>query len=92
VVVFVHGSGSSRHSARNQAVAPGDSGFRRGTLLFDPLTPEEEAEDNVTGELRFNIELLASRLTAPASRLKKSCRGAKSKYLLSHFPLNPNAG
>ena len=64
VVVFVHGSGSSRHSARNQAVARVIRDSGAGTLLFDLLTAEEEAEDNVTGELRFNIELLASRLTA----------------------------
>lgn len=63
VVVFVHGSGSSRHSARNQSVARiiRDSG--NGTLLFDLLTAEEEAQDRITGELRFDIELLASRLT-----------------------------
>jgi dienelactone hydrolase len=64
IVLFAHGSGSSRHSPRNQAVARllRDSGT--GTLLFDLLTREEEAEDASTGHLRFNIRLLAQRLVA----------------------------
>jgi putative phosphoribosyl transferase len=62
VVVFAHGSGSSRHSLRNQFVARviRESGY--GTLLFDLLTAEEEIEDNITRNLRFDIALLASRL------------------------------
>src|SRR5439155_15099012 len=62
VVVFAHGSGSSRHSPRNQFVARTlrDSGI--ATLLFDLLTPAEESEDAMTGHLRFNIGLLAQRL------------------------------
>lgn len=62
VVVFAHGSGSSRHSPRNQYVARviRESGI--GTLLFDLLTPEEEAEDSITAELRFDIDSLARRL------------------------------
>ena len=64
VVLFAHGSGSSRHSPRNQYVARviRDSGI--GTLLFDLLTDEEEEIDNYTRELRFDIELLAHRLVA----------------------------
>jgi len=62
VVVFVHGSGSSRHSPRNQFVARVIRESGNGTLLFDLLTAEEEIEDNVTRSLRFDIGLLASRL------------------------------
>ena len=64
VVVFAHGSGSGRHSPRNRAVARvlEDAGF--GTLLLDLLTPDEEAEDLVTARLRFDVELLAERVTA----------------------------
>jgi putative phosphoribosyl transferase len=61
IVVFVHGSGSSRHSSRNRYVARTLNEGRIGTLLFDLLTAEEEAIDMRTGELRFNIDLLAQR-------------------------------
>jgi putative phosphoribosyl transferase len=61
-VIFAHGSGSSRHSPRNQFVARmlQDAGI--GTLLFDLLTSEEEFLERETRHLRFNIELLAERL------------------------------
>lgn len=62
LVLFVHGSGSSRFSSRNQYVADYLNKAGLGTLLFDLLTPEEEKIDAYTGEFRFNIELLASRL------------------------------
>lgn len=62
VVVFAHGSGSSRYSPRNQYVARTIRESGNGTLLFDLLTPEEEREDNVTARLRFDIGLLAGRL------------------------------
>jgi putative phosphoribosyl transferase len=62
VVLFVHGSGSSRHSPRNQFVARTLNNAGLATLLFDLLTPEEEAIDARTAELRFNIKLLAERL------------------------------
>ncbi len=64
VVLFAHGSGSSRHSPRNLAVARGlnDSGL--GTVLVDLLTPAEDEVDAVTAELRFDIGLLAGRLAA----------------------------
>lgn len=67
IVVFAHGSGSSRHSPRNQAVARVLQDSSSGTLLFDLLTPDEETQDARTGHLRFNIALLAQRLVA-ASR------------------------
>jgi putative phosphoribosyl transferase len=62
LVLFVHGSGSSRHSPRNQFVARTLKDAGLATLLFDLLTPEEEAIDMHTRELRFNIGLLAERL------------------------------
>jgi dienelactone hydrolase len=63
IIIFAHGSGSSRHSPRNRHVA--DTLNRAGfaTLLFDLLTPDEERMDMWTREVRFNIELLAQRLT-----------------------------
>jgi putative phosphoribosyl transferase len=62
VLLFAHGSGSSRHSPRNQFVACTLNRAGLGTLLFDLLTPEEEALDIYTREHRFNIGLLAERL------------------------------
>lgn len=64
VVLFAHGSGSSRHSPRNRAIAESlqDNGF--ATLLLDLLTPAEELTDQRTQQLRFDIDLLADRLTA----------------------------
>ena len=62
LVLFAHGSGSSRHSPRNQFVARTLNRAGLGTLLFDLLTPEEEARDSYTREHRFNISLLAERL------------------------------
>ncbi len=72
VVVFAHGSGSSRHSPRNRYVAQvlRDAGL--ATLLFDLLTVEEEAEDIETGKLRFDISLLAQRLIATTDWLKEN--------------------
>src|ERR1051326_3071687 len=64
VVLFAHGSGSSRHSPRNQFVARTLRESGMGTLLFDLLTQEEEEEDRYTGHLRFDIGLLAERLLA----------------------------
>jgi putative phosphoribosyl transferase len=62
LVLFAHGSGSSRRSPRNQAVAEvlRDAGL--ATLLFDLLTQEEEVEDAYTGHLRFDIGMLSRRL------------------------------
>jgi putative phosphoribosyl transferase len=63
LVVFAHGSGSSRHSPRNRFVADTLNNAGLATLLFDLLTPDEERIDLRTRELRFNIALLAERLT-----------------------------
>jgi putative phosphoribosyl transferase len=62
LVLFVHGSGSSRHSPRNQFVAQVIRAAGLGTLLFDLLTPEEERIDLRTPYLRFDMDLLAGRL------------------------------
>jgi putative phosphoribosyl transferase len=62
LVLFAHGSGSSRHSPRNQFVARTLNKAGLATLLFDLLTPEEELVDTRTAELRFDIDLLAERL------------------------------
>src|ERR687885_132836 len=62
VVLFAHGSGSSRHSPRNQFVARTIREAGVGTLLFDLLTREEESVDIYTRRLRFDIGLLARRL------------------------------
>jgi len=63
IVVFAHGSGSSRHSPRNRWVASGLQRAGYATLLMDLLTAEEEQVDLRTRELRFDIPLLADRLT-----------------------------
>jgi len=70
VVLFAHGSGSSRFSPRNQYVAKEFNKATIGTLLFDLLTPEEEEEDVVTAEYRFNIALLAKRLIGATEWLR----------------------
>src|SRR5213083_1597884 len=62
LVLFAHGSGSSRHSPRNQFVARTLNNAGLATLLFDLLTQQEEAIDMRTREHRFNIALLAERL------------------------------
>jgi putative phosphoribosyl transferase len=63
VVVFAHGSGSSRHSPRNQFVANQLQRRGHGTLLIDLLTPREEEIDAATAEYRFDIQFLAQRLS-----------------------------
>ena len=62
LVIFAHGSGSSRLSPRNQWVASQLEAAHLATMLFDLLTPAEEAVDARTGELRFDVEFLAERL------------------------------
>lgn len=64
IVLFAHGSGSSRFSPRNRQVAQAFNQKGLATLLFDLLTAEEEIIDEQTREFRFNIPLLASRLVA----------------------------
>ena len=64
LVLFAHGSGSSRHSPRNQHVAEVLNRGAMGTVLIDLLTEEEEAVDVETAELRFDIPLLGGRVAA----------------------------
>lgn len=70
IVVFAHGSGSSRHSSRNQYVARTLQEGGLATLLFDLLTPEEDAVDRRTREHRFDIPLLAERVIGTLDWLK----------------------
>ena len=62
MVLFVHGSGSSRHSPRNRFVAQTLNKAGLATMLFDLLTPDEESVDIYTRQHRFDIGLLAMRL------------------------------
>ncbi|MBO0797877.1 MAG: dienelactone hydrolase family protein [Blastocatellia bacterium] len=71
IVLFAHGSGSSRHSPRNQYVAEIIRSKGVGTLLFDLLTKEEEAIDERTRQLRFDIGLLATRLVEVTDWVKQ---------------------
>lgn len=72
LVVFVHGSGSSRSSPRNQQVAQYLSERGLGTLLFDLLTDEEQVLDRLTRELRFDIPLLTRRLVGVIDWIERS--------------------
>ncbi|WP_433871217.1 dienelactone hydrolase family protein [Saccharopolyspora sp. CA-218241] len=69
VVLFAHGSGSSRHSGRNRSVAEALQGAGFGTLLMDLLTEDEARLDQRTQHLRFDIDLLAGRLGAALDAL-----------------------
>ncbi len=82
LVIFAHGSGSSRFSKRNMFVAGILNKNELGTLLFDLLTAEEEKIDNYTAEYRFNIELLAERLIGVTDWLLKEppLKGLKLGY------------
>jgi dienelactone hydrolase len=71
VVLFAHGSGSSRHSPRNRYVAEFLNESSLGTLLVDLLTAEEEREDEYNARLRFDIDLLTDRVVAIADWLAK---------------------
>lgn len=77
VIVFAHGSGSSRKSSRNRAVAQSlvERGF--ATLLFDLLTYDEEVAERYTRHLRFNIPLLAERLVGAVEWVARQERLAK---------------
>ncbi|NVI92915.1 dienelactone hydrolase family protein, partial [Actinomadura sp. BRA 177] len=76
VVLFAHGSGSSRHSPRNRAVAEGLNAAGIGTLLIDLLTQHEDEVDRVTAALRFDIELLTLRLIGAIDRLTEGLESA----------------
>lgn len=74
IVVFAHGSGSGRHSPRNRYVAGVLQQERLATLLFDLLTEAEEAIDERTRQLRFDIDLLSRRLVAVVDWVKREKR------------------
>ncbi len=79
LVVFVHGSGSSRHSPRNQSVARRFHDMGLATLLFDLLTSAEQPVDEITRQLRFDIPLLSQRLSGVVDQLgnEASLRGLR---------------
>jgi putative phosphoribosyl transferase len=82
IVLFAHGSGSSRLSPRNRHVAEAFNQKGLATLLFDLLTEEEEKIDEQTTEFRFNISLLAKRLVATTDWIIKQpeCKHFKVGY------------
>ena len=80
IVLFAHGSGSSRHSPRNQQVAATLQKAGLGTLLFDLLTRDEERIDEQTAHLRFDIRLLADRLASATDWLVKRVGDSKIGY------------
>jgi dienelactone hydrolase len=71
IVLFAHGSGSSRHSPRNQFVARALERRQLATLLIDLLTPDEEIVDERTAQYRFDIPMLAGRLGAIVDWLRR---------------------
>ena len=77
IVLFAHGSGSSRHSSRNRYVAAKFQEAGLATLLFDLLTTDEEEVDRYTGHLRFDIGLLAERLVGATHWLARQPRVAE---------------
>lgn len=89
LVLFVHGSGSSRHSGRNQQVARYLQRDGLATLLFDLLTSEEERIDMQTRHLRFDINLLASRVIATTDWLAQ--QPATQKLRLGYFGASTGA-
>ncbi len=72
VVLFAHGSGSSRHSPRNRFVAHQLQEVGLATLLIDLLTGDEEFADRATGHLRFDVKMLAKRLAQVTGWLRQN--------------------
>ena len=89
VVVFAHGSGSSRHSPRNKFVASELCKVGMATLLMDLLTRDEERYEDDTGRLRFDIGLLADRLASAARWL--AARGDAGSLPLGYFGASTGA-
>ncbi len=89
VVVFAHGSGSSRFSPRNQYVAKIFNTQKIGTLLFDLLTAQEESVDEFTAEYRFNIVLLAERLIGATEWLRND--PTAKQFKLGYFGASTGA-
>jgi len=89
IVVFAHGSGSSRFSPRNQYVAKMFNAQKIGTLLFDLLTAREESVDEFTAEYRFNIALLAERLIGATQWLRNN--PTAKQFKLGYFGASTGA-
>lgn len=89
LVLFAHGSGSSRKSPRNVLVAEALHERGLGTLLFDLLTPDEEQRDAETAHLRFDVPLLAGRLGAVTDWIQG--RGAARGRMLGYFGASTGA-
>lgn len=90
IVIFAHGSGSSRFSTRNQYVARVLQQGKIATLLFDLLTPEEEKIDERTRQYRFDIDFLATRLVAATTWLLKN--PVLNKLPLGYFGASTGGG
>jgi dienelactone hydrolase len=90
LVLFAHGSGSSRHSPRNRYVAQVLNSRGIATLLFDLLTRKEESIDQYTGELRFDIPFLANRLVDATRWIMSNPGTSDSK--LGYFGASTGAG
>ncbi|MBW3589487.1 MAG: dienelactone hydrolase family protein [Actinobacteria bacterium] len=90
VVLFAHGSGSSRFSPRNRSVASDLQQAGLGTLLIDLLTAEEEVEDEKTRDLRFDIDLLAGRVVHATRWLSTASETATLP--VGHFGASTGAG
>jgi dienelactone hydrolase len=90
IVVFAHGSGSSRHSPRNRYVARVLREARLATLLMDLLTAEEEAAEARTRHLRFNIQLLADRLVGATRWLAQEA--STSSLPIGYFGASTGGG
>ena len=90
VVLFAHGSGSSRHSRRNQYVARALERRSLATLLIDLLTADEEAIDYQTAEFRFDIEMLSGRLVVILDWLRR--QAATSSLPIGLFGASTGGG
>ncbi len=90
IVLFAHGSGSSRFSPRNRYVAQVLRNAGLATLLFDLLTSQEEAIDMRTGHLRFDIRLLADRLAGATDWVRQNLDTLKMK--IGYFGASTGAG
>jgi putative phosphoribosyl transferase len=90
LILFVHGSGSSRFSARNQHVARMLNQSSFATLLFDLFTAEEDAIDSKTAELRFDMNFLASRLGDATQWCMKQL--AEYQFSLGYFGASTGGG
>jgi putative phosphoribosyl transferase len=88
-VIFAHGSGSGRHSPRNRYVAEVLHRAGLATLLVDLLTAEEERRDSITAQFRFDIPLLANRLSKATDWMQLTC--AKHDFRYGYFGASTGA-